>query len=89
MADQLLVIDGLKEFAGKNDSPDGSSQFVAFLTDVVCSQVKSREIPVICDNVSSHKTDAVRTFLDAHKNVAIHFTRRRIRRGSAVFSAAP
>src|ERR1019366_1350984 len=59
---------------GKTAPRHTSAQFVAFLTDVVSSQTKGREIHVICDNVSSHKTDAVKMFLDAHKKVTIHYT---------------
>src|SRR5450631_3718406 len=59
---------------GKTAPRHISAQFVAFLTDVVSSQTKGREIHVICDNVSSHKTDAVKMFLDAHKKVTIHYT---------------
>ena len=51
-----------------------SEQFVAFLTDIVASQPKRREIHVICDNVSSHKTPRVDDFLADHRNVHIHFT---------------
>jgi transposase len=49
-------------------------QFVAFLIDVVASQPKRREIQVICDNVSSRKSGRVAAFLDAHRNVRLHFT---------------
>ena len=62
------------EVIGKTAPRHTSAQFVAFLTDVVSSQTKCREIHVICDNVSSHKTDAVKMFLDAHKRVTIHYT---------------
>ena len=62
------------EVIGKTAPRHTSAQFVAFLTDVVSSQTKRREIHVICDNVSSHKTDAVKMFLDAHKTVTIHYT---------------
>jgi len=59
---------------GKTAPRHRSAQFVAFLTDVVSSQPKGREIHVICDNVSSHKTDAVQAFLAEHKKVTIHYT---------------
>lgn len=51
-----------------------SAQFVAFLSDVVSSQAKDKEIHVICDNVSSHKTPAVQAVLGEYANVAIHYT---------------
>lgn len=47
---------------------------MAFLTDVVASQPKHKEIHVICDNVSSHKTQRVADFLNGHRNVRLHFT---------------
>jgi transposase len=62
------------EVLGKTVPRHTSEQFVAFLTDVVASQPKRREIHVICDNVSSHKTKRVDDFLAAHPNVHIHFT---------------
>jgi transposase len=51
-----------------------SEQFVAFLTDVVASQPKRREIRVICDNVSSRNIKRVDDFLGDHRNVHMHFT---------------
>ena len=51
-----------------------SEQIVAFLSDVVASQPKQREIHVICDNVSSHKTKRVADFMAEHRNVQMHFT---------------
>lgn len=62
------------EVLGRTAPRHTSEQFVAFLTDVLASQDTGREIHVICDNVSSHKTDRVRGFLDAHRNVTIHYT---------------
>jgi transposase len=62
------------EVLGKTAPRHTSAQFVAFLTDVVSSQPKGREIHVICDNVSSHKTDAVQAFLAEHKKVTVHYT---------------
>jgi transposase len=62
------------EVLGKTAPRHTSEQFVAFLTDVVASQPKRREIHVICDNVSSHKTQRVADFLTAHRNVLLHFT---------------
>jgi len=59
---------------GKTVPRHTSEQFVAFLTDIVVSQPKQRQIHVICDNVSSHKTQRVDAFLADHPNVHIHFT---------------
>ena len=59
---------------GKTAPRHTSEQFVAFLTDIVVSQPKQRQIHVICDNVSSHKTQRVDGFLADHPNVHIHFT---------------
>ena len=62
------------EVLGKTAPRHTSDQFVAFLTDIVASQPKRREVHVICDNVSSHKTQRVDDFLAEHRNVHIHFT---------------
>lgn len=62
------------EVLGKTAVRHTSEQFVAFLSDVVASQPKRREIHVICDNVSSHKTQWGVDFLDTHRNVRLHFT---------------
>ncbi len=62
------------EVLGKTAASHTSEQFVAFLTDVVASQPKRTEIHVICDNVSRHETERVATFLDAHRDVRLHFT---------------
>jgi transposase len=62
------------EVLGKTVPRHTSEQFVAFLTDVVASQSKRREVHVICDNVSSHKTDLVAEFLASHEQVQIHYT---------------
>ena len=51
---------------GKTAPRHTSEQFVAFLTDIVVSQPKQRQIHVICDNVSSHKTQRVDEFLADH-----------------------
>lgn len=50
------------EVLGKTAARHTSEQFVAFLTDVISSQPKRREIHVICDNVSSHKTQRVAVY---------------------------
>ncbi len=50
-----------------------SDEFVAFLTSVVETQPRRREIHIIVDNLSAHKTQKVRTFLVAHPNVRLHY----------------
>ena len=62
------------EVLGKTAARHTSAEFVAFLTDIVAHQPKRKEIHVIADNLSAHKTKQVRTFLDAHRNVHLHFT---------------
>ena len=59
---------------GKTVARHTSAEFVAFLTDIVAHQLKSKPIHIICDNLAAHKTQAVRDFLAAHPNVRIHFT---------------
>lgn len=49
-------------------------EFVAFLSQVVASQPKKREIHIILDNVSTHKAKRVQEFLATNRNVHFHFT---------------
>ena len=58
---------------GKTADRHTSAEFVAFLTDIVVSQPKNKEIHVIADNLSAHKTKRVEEFLDQHPNVRLHF----------------
>jgi transposase len=51
-----------------------SVEFVAFLEEVVAGCPAEQEVHIILDNLSVHKTPLVRDFLDAHPNVAFHFT---------------
>ena len=69
------------EVLGRTAPHHTSEQFVAFLSDIVASQPKRREMHVICDNVSSHKTARVATFLGEHPNCRFT-TRRPTHRGS-------
>jgi len=62
------------EVMGKTAQRHTSNEFVAFLTDIVASQPRGREIHVIADNLSAHKTKRVQEFLTEHRNVRIHFT---------------
>jgi transposase len=47
---------------------------VAFLTDIVVRQSKTREIHIVLDNLSAQKTRRVVDFLEAHPNVQLNFT---------------
>jgi transposase len=59
---------------GKTVDRHTSAEFIAFLTLIVASQVRGKEIHVIVDNLSAHKTKTVQAFLAAHPNVHLHFT---------------
>jgi transposase len=62
------------EVLGKTASRHTSSEFVAFLADIVAHQPPRKQIHVICDNLSAHKTKAVDQFLSTHPNVHLHYT---------------
>lgn len=62
------------EVLGKTAVRHTSAEFVAFLTDIVATQPRGKEIHVIADNLSAHKAGAVTAFLEKHKNVHMHFT---------------
>jgi len=51
-----------------------SQEFVAFLSDLVASQPRGREIHIIADNFSAHKTKLVAQFLESHPKVKLHYT---------------
>ena len=59
---------------GKTAARHTSSEFVAFLSDIVASQPRRREIHVIADNLSAHKTKLVKEFLGNNPRVHIHYT---------------
>jgi transposase len=59
---------------GKTAERHTSSEFVAFLGDIVANQPAGKEIHVILDNLSAHKTKKVDQFLESHPNVTLHFT---------------
>jgi transposase len=59
---------------GKTAARHTSSEFVAFLADLLDSQPKRRAIHVIADNLSAHKTPQVQAFLAAHPRVTMHYT---------------
>jgi transposase len=62
------------EVIGKTAERHTAEQFVAFLTDLVVTQPRGREIHVIADNLSAHKTNRVTEFLQAYAQVHLHFT---------------
>jgi transposase len=62
------------EIIGQTVPRHTSAAFVEFLTDIVESQPRRREIHVIVDNLSAHKTKAVHAFLQQHPTVHLHFT---------------
>ncbi|MCW8188181.1 IS630 family transposase, partial [Verminephrobacter eiseniae] len=62
------------EVLGKTATRHTSSEFVAFLADIVAHQPRSKEIHVIVDNLSAHKTKLVDAFLSEHPNLRMHFT---------------
>jgi transposase len=59
---------------GKTADRHTSQEFVAFLADLVASQLPQRQIHVIVDNLSAHKTQRVEAFLADHPQVRLHFT---------------
>ena len=59
---------------GKTAPRHTSAEFVAFLSQVVATQPRAREIHLIADNLSAHKTKRVRDFLARHPRVRLHYT---------------
>jgi len=59
---------------GKTAARHTSAEFVAFLSDIVTTQPRGKEIHVIADNLSAHQSGPVKDFLTAHPNVHLHFT---------------
>lgn len=59
---------------GKTAARHTSAEFVDFLGEVVARCRPKQEIHIILDNLSAHKTQAVRDFLDQHRQVRLHFT---------------
>ena len=59
---------------GKTASRHTSAEFVAFLSEVVASQPRARQIHLIADNLSAHKTKRVTDFLARHRRVHLHYT---------------
>jgi transposase len=59
---------------GQTAARHTSADFVQFLTTVVATQPRRREIHIILDNLAAHKTKQVQAFLAAHPAVRLHFT---------------
>lgn len=59
---------------GKTAARHTSAEFVDFLGEVVARCRPKQEIHIILDNLSAHKTQAVRDFLEQHRQVRLHFT---------------
>ncbi len=59
---------------GKTALRHTSEEFVAFLDQVVSGCKPKQEVHVILDNLSAHKTAKVKTFLEQHPHVHLHFT---------------
>jgi transposase len=62
------------EIIGQTVPRHTSAAFVEFLTDIVETQPRRREIHLIVDNLAAHKTKGVQAYLDAHPRVHLHFT---------------
>ena len=59
---------------GKTAPRHTSTEFVGFLSQIIATQPKEKEIHIIADNLSAHKTKEVSAFLQANPNVRIHYT---------------
>ena len=62
------------EVLGHTVDRHSSAEFVAFLSAIVASQPRGKEIHVILDNLSAHKTARVEQFFADHPKVQLHFT---------------
>jgi len=62
------------EVIGKPVARHTTEEFVAFLSELVASQPRRKEIHIILDNLSTHKAKRVQQFLADHPNVNLHFT---------------
>lgn len=51
-----------------------SAEFLRFLSRLVITQPKRKEIHIIADNLSAHKTKAVKAWLAANPRVTMHYT---------------
>jgi transposase len=59
---------------GKTAKRHTSSDFIAFLSEIVSRARWAKEIHIVLDNLSAHKTKAVEEFLTQHPKVCFHFT---------------
>jgi transposase len=59
---------------GKTAKRHASSDFIAFLTELIGKAKWALEIHIVLDNLSAHKTHAVSDFLAQHPKVRFHFT---------------
>ena len=59
---------------GKTAKRHTSSEFIAFLSELVTRTRWAKEIHIVLDNLSAHKTKAVEQFLADHPKVHFHFT---------------
>jgi transposase len=62
------------EVLGQTAARHTSAEFVSFLSDVVATQPRGRDVHVILDNLSTHKTHQVQMFLTLRPQVRLHFT---------------
>ena len=62
------------EVLGRTAERHTSTEFIAFLTDIVVNQPRDKEIHVIADYLSAHKSQQVKDFLVAHSKAHLHFT---------------
>jgi hypothetical protein len=60
---------GVREAPDTAASRHTSAEFNAYLTDIVASQPRGKEIHVVADNVSAHKTVRVNELLRPHRTV--------------------
>jgi transposase len=62
------------EIHGHSAAGQGSGAFVAFLTDVVSSEARRREIHVVVDHLALHQTKGLKKFLAEHPRLYLHLT---------------
>jgi len=62
------------EVVGATADRHTSADFVRFLTIVVATVPRGRDVHIILDNLSAHKTKLVQDFLALHPHVQLHFT---------------
>ena len=62
------------EVLGRTSARHTSAEFVAFLEQIVASQIPAKEIHIIADNLSAHRTSKVWEFLGRNRHVRIHYT---------------